>query len=73
MKRIFAKAASLLLAAALCGSLLAAPTAYAGEPEPTPTPTPTVTPADPDDGGDGGQEPGIRPMEDYPDHCGDFF
>lgn len=70
MKRIFAKAASLLLAAALCGSLLAAPAAYAGEPEPTPTPTPTVTPEGPD-GEDGGQEPGIRPMEEFPDYIGD--
>lgn len=72
MKRIFAKAASLLLAAALCGSLLAAPAAYAGEPEPTPTPTPTVTPEGPD-GEDGGQEPGIILMDEYPGHGGDWL
>lgn len=72
MKRIFAKAASLLLAAALCGSLLAAPAAYAGEPEPTPTPTPTVTPDGPD-GEDGGQEPGIRPLEEIPGDVGSSY
>lgn len=72
MKRIFAKAASLLLAAALCGSLLAAPAAYAGEQEPTPTPTPTVTPEGPD-GESGGREPDIRPMEEIPGDRGGCY
>lgn len=77
MKRIFAKAASLLLTAALCGSMLAAvPAAYADEPAPTPTPTPTVTPEGPDENGgtDGDrQEPGLMPMDEYPDHGGDWL
>lgn len=77
VKTLLKKAASLLLTAALCGSMLAAvPAAYADEPEPTPTPT--ATPEGPDEkGADGsdmdGQEPGIAPMDAFPEHTGGSY
>lgn len=70
MKKIVAKAASLLLAAAPCSSPLAASIAYAGEPEAAPTPISTVTPDGPDGASGDRQEPGIMPMDDLPDGKG---